>query len=329
MNILHVNYTNTGLADGTELKPFPTISQALAAMTGVLGGYVLHVAPGVYIESAALETPAAPLAVYGNGATLIAVGGLTLKGKFINYELTITGTVTLDGGSIDKTVETINAELIEKTPYGVVEALIVSAQSTPDMTVSVSAGVCYMANGDRFALSAVPALELIAAGGTNPRIDIVYVSAAGVITYLAGTAAATPAAPSTPTGGLILAEISVPANDTAIGAAQITDKRKYFYTEVLRVPTFINSWVAETGYAVGYRKDLAGIVRLAGRIKTGTAGTIAFALPTGFRPLQAYSGIANTSGTGVGKVNIATNGEVTIAQLTTYIDLDGIEFYTV
>lgn len=61
-----------------------------------------------------------------------------------------------------------------------------------------------------------------AANATNPRIDILYLKindnaqdgsglANGVVGYLAGTPAATPAAPATPARSLLLATISVPA----------------------------------------------------------------------------------------------------------------------
>ena len=118
----------------------------------------------------------------------------------------------------------------EKTDYGVLSGLVTSAQGTPDMTVSVSAGVAYMSNGTRYAPAAVASLAVTAADATNPRKDIVYLSSAGVVSYLAGTAAATPAAPATPAGGLLLAEISVAANQTTVVTGNITDKRRTLAT---------------------------------------------------------------------------------------------------
>jgi hypothetical protein len=329
MNRLYVNWQHSGVSDGSADKPFKTIGEALDAMTGSMGGYVLDVAPGVYIENAALETPAAGLIVYGNGSTLHATAGITYKGKFVSYEFTVSGTVTLDGGSVAGEIITLDQKVDEKTPYGVLSGLAVSAQATPDMTVKISAGTIYMADGTRFAIAAKASQALIEAPGTNPRIDIIYVNSSGAIAYEAGEAAATPAAPDTPEGGFKLAEISVPANDTTISADQITDTRKSLFAEAWIDATLKNSWAAETGYSVGYRKDNAGIVRLRGRIKTGTAATVAFTLPEGYRPVSTIVAVTNTSGTGVGKVTISAGGDVTIDQLTTYIDLDGIAFYTV
>lgn len=240
---LYVDYKNTGAADGTAIKPFPTVGQALAVMTGVMGGYVLDIAPGVYIDAAALATPAEALTVYGNGATLVAAGGLTIRGKFINYELTITGTITVGaGGSIDTTIETtqallaatiaeIQARFVEGIGTGVYTGLVVAQQTVANMTVKISAGTVYMADGRRYAIAAKASQAVTAAHATLARIDIIYVSTAGVITYLAGTAAASPSAPATPTGGALLAEIAVAGAATTVATANITDKRTLLHPE--------------------------------------------------------------------------------------------------
>ena len=62
-----------------------------------------------------------------------------------------------------------------------------------------------MQNGDRFEVD-TDVITVDTADTTNARKDIIYVNSTGEIIYLAGTAAE---APSTPTGGLILAEIAV------------------------------------------------------------------------------------------------------------------------
>ena len=76
----------------------------------------------------------------------------------------------------------------EKSGYGVISGLGVTQQSVPDMTVRVALGVIWMANGDRFAPTANNALSITAAAATMRR-DLIYVNSAGVIAYLAGTAA--------------------------------------------------------------------------------------------------------------------------------------------
>ena len=126
-------------------------------------------------------------------------------------------------------VDAINellTQIKEKTSYGVVSGLNVTAQDVPNMTVNVAEGTIYMQNGDRFEVD-TDVITVDTADTTNARKDIIYVNSTGKITYLAGTAAEAPEAPSTPTGGLILAEIVVAANATAIETANIiTDKRK-------------------------------------------------------------------------------------------------------
>lgn len=123
---------------------------------------------------------------------------------------------------LDNLLERIN----ERCNYGVVSGLVVAQQTEADMTVKVSAGVLYKADGTRQAPAAVASIAVTAADATNPRKDIVYVSSAGAITYLAGTAAASPSAPAVPAGGLNLAEIAVAAEATTIVTANITDKRR-------------------------------------------------------------------------------------------------------
>ena len=125
-------------------------------------------------------------------------------------------------------VDAINellTQIKEKTSYGVVSGLTVTAQNTPDMTVNVSSGIIYMQDGERFEVG-TDVITIDTADTTNARKDIIYVNSTGEITYLAGTAAEVPEAPSTPTGGLILAEIAVAANTTAIETSNITDKKK-------------------------------------------------------------------------------------------------------
>ena len=125
-------------------------------------------------------------------------------------------------------VDAINELLMqikEKTSYGVVSGLEVTAQGEPDMTVNVSSGIIYMQDGKRFEVEAgTKAVE--EADADNSRIDIIYIDGTGVVSYMQGIAAAVPTAPETPSGSQLLAEIAVAALVTEIKAANITDKRK-------------------------------------------------------------------------------------------------------
>ncbi len=69
---------------------------------------------------------------------------------------------------------------------------------------------------------------LSAADATNPRIDLIQVDATtGAVTKKTGTAAASPVAPTPDAGTIVVAQVSVPANDTAITTNQITDVRQF------------------------------------------------------------------------------------------------------
>lgn len=105
-------------------------------------------------------------------------------------------------------------------------------------------------------IDAVENVAISAADATNPRIDLVglrirdtaYAEAANdvAVVVVTGTPAGSPAEPSVPDNFLTLARVDVPALDTAIGNAQITDRRK--------------QWVANGGVIrVANATDLAAI----------------------------------------------------------------------
>jgi len=87
------------------------------------------------------------------------------------------------------------------------------------------------------------------------------------------------------------------------------------------VATFANSW-ANTGsphYDAAYKQNIFGVVRLHGRIDSGSTGNAAFTLPAGYRP-NATIGFAVSGGT----VTISAAGVVTPTGTSLY--LDGISF---
>lgn len=103
--------------------------------------------------------------------------------------------------------------------------------------VGGTAGAGSAHRGDYFAYcDATENVVITASDPTNPRIDLVGIrirdTAYGeadnvpVITVVTGTAAGVPAEPAVPDNFLTLARVDVPAADTAIGAAQITDRRR-------------------------------------------------------------------------------------------------------
>ena len=106
---------------------------------------------------------------------------------------------------------------------GVVSGCAVTPQGSPDMTVAVASGTISVLGVQQAVTSGN--VTITAAHATLARKDIVVVSSAGVKSVTAGAAAAQPLKPSVPANSVVLAEVYVPAADTAIQGNQITDKR--------------------------------------------------------------------------------------------------------
>ena len=108
---------------------------------------------------------------------------------------------------------------------GVYSGGVVAAQSTPDQSITVSLCEFLSPDGKRYIVPADSNLSATAAHSTNPRIDIVYFTAAGIPIYYAGVAAGSPVQPDTPAGGTLLAAIARAAGDNTISSGDITDQR--------------------------------------------------------------------------------------------------------
>lgn len=105
----------------------------------------------------------------------------------------------------------------------VLSGCAVTAQGSPDMTVAVAKGAV-LANGVLKPVTAGNA-TITTADGTNPRIDLVVVDSSGAKAVRAGTAAAAPKPPIRTANDVVIAAVYVPAADTTISSAQITDMR--------------------------------------------------------------------------------------------------------
>jgi hypothetical protein len=100
-------------------------------------------------------------------------------------------------------------------------------------------------------------------------------------------------------------------------------------SQLVAAPTLVNSWSnLGLGYSTaGYYKDAGGRVFLSGNITGGTTGpSVAFTLPAGFRPALGVRTSTMAAGA-ICQVDIATNGEVTVAPLgSAWLALDNISF---
>lgn len=129
----------------------------------------------------------------------------------------------------DKTYTTaINQlSLEESTGYGVISG---GSATVSGLVVTIAAVISHMPNGNRYSLPQ-STITVNAADATNPRVDLIYLSSAGVVSYLEGTAAVSPTVPSVPAGGLALWSLLL-ATD---GTITLTDlrffKQAYIYSD--------------------------------------------------------------------------------------------------
>ena len=114
--------------------------------------------------------------------------------------------------------------------------------------------------------------------------------------------------------------------------ASKADKKQEDWIE----PMLINGWVATDTktYPVGFYKDTVGVVRLRGRVQSGTSGSV-FNLPVGYRSASFLSyplSISNTNTTV--SATISSSGRVSIDNHTSIppsqgVYLDGISFRSI
>ena len=94
-----------------------------------------------------------------------------------------------------------------------------------DMTPAVAKGGV-LSNGTLFAVAAAD-VTITAADATNPRLDLIVVNNAGALAVRAGTPAVAPKPPARSTNDVVIAQVYVPATDTAIATTQIKDRRVF------------------------------------------------------------------------------------------------------
>ena len=126
--------------------------------------------------------------------------------------------------------------------WGVVSGLVVSQRGAgANMSVDVASGDAWI-NNTNVAKTTTTNVVITAAHASYDRYDLVVINSSGTISVVAGTAAATSYANDydlETNNAILLAEVYVPATDTTIEDAQITDKQIIsFVDEIL---PFINS----------------------------------------------------------------------------------------
>lgn len=128
-------------------------------------------------------------------------------------------------------------------------------------------------------------------------------------------------------------EILLPTNMTPntleiVRLSELVNKKANIAQEAWITPTLQNTYASVLGYPVGYYKDDFGVVHLKGRVGTGTAGTIIFTLPVGYRPsADIYIICAVDNGSSYTRVKIsAIGGQIYTGTYVNFVDLASISF---
>jgi hypothetical protein len=151
----------------------------------------------------------------------------------------IIGKGIYNGSTLDSISYTQQTKPVKILSENLFDNLKVLENSTPAMNVIVNAGVIVSNDGARHVFSSTTTKTISAADATHPRIDLIAVDTSGVIQVVAGTPAASPAAPSY-SNYFVLAEVYVAANVTAIYQDNITDVRNFF-TSALTFASIFNA----------------------------------------------------------------------------------------
>lgn len=188
--------------------------------------------------------------------------------------------------------------------HGVVRStdLAVSQNGTPDMSVNVATGGCFIrgtqsANQGAYHLwnDATVNVAIATSNPTNPRRDLIvavvrdaYYSGAdndARVIVVTGTAAASPVDPTLPANALVLARVSVAANASSITTANITDLRPLASVRD-QVPAFASSTERTTAIPSPYTGQLSAITAAdtTNGIQqyNGSAWRLPWSLPWGF-----------------------------------------------
>lgn len=130
--------------------------------------------------------------------------------------------------------------------------LVVSSNGTADKRIAYTAGQCVI-GASAFNIAA-GTIALTDADASNPRIDVAYVTSAGVVAVSPGIPAATPLEPSTPAGGLKLSAVWVVAG----GGSTFTVAAGHVYSRRIEMPMAAVQSMAPSLGGVGSYIPLVG-----------------------------------------------------------------------
>jgi hypothetical protein len=164
-------------------------------------------------------------------------GGVAGSGELVIPTGTKAGDTITDGQVVWRldSLANVKKALAEATGYGIVSGC---EPTISGLTVTVGAGIVHLADGTRKEIASTN-ITLDAADTTNPRIDLVYIDSSGAVAKITGTAAASPSAPSVPTGGISVCNVTIAAGATT---GTLTAKRgilaRFYNTGVVNVKDY-------------------------------------------------------------------------------------------
>jgi hypothetical protein len=189
--------------------------------------------------------------------------------------------------STTKTEVMDNTGLInyESTGSGIISGMIPTIDG---LNVSITSGVAHMPITGLRVTTESAVITCNAADTTNPRIDLIYLSNEGKVSYLAGTASATPSVPALPANGISVATVTVAAKGST---GTIADMRgmlaRWANTGVVNVKDFgaVGDGVADDTAALqaainsGKKIILDGVFRITAPLNINNAINIQGTIP--------------------------------------------------
>ena len=173
----------------------------------------------------------------GVGAYINASGTATFTGTMTANTIAVTSTslvTNLNSQMVNSVKEpqlAKNTSINELGGMGIYSGIQVQAQAVPNMTVQLTAGTVYTNTGMRISVSSGGSYAFASPSVTYNRIDSIYVQGSsaganeGVITVATGTASASPVAPTIPSDGVLLANVTIRQNAGTILQTDISDMR--------------------------------------------------------------------------------------------------------
>ncbi|MCK9622200.1 MAG: phage tail protein [Methylobacter sp.] len=241
-----------------------------------------------------------------------SLAGETMYLKFIAFNAF--GGGLQDIATVTAVPFVLSGQLAIADPELLTGAFAVTQQATPNMTAHILAGSIF--DGTDSISIAAQNTGTITAPTTNPRIDRVVISQTdATFLVIAGTEAATPAAPAITAGYFPCAQILLSVGDTAITTAMITDERSGFTLTpvVIPSPAAATALTYSASITADYSVDNSFTLTLTGNT------TITFSNGVDGRPIHLRIKQGGAGSYTVTWANVTFGSDITAATLSTAV----------